>query len=139
VSLGVFGEMNWIAAVGAGFIYFVLGAIWYAPGVFGKPWREAIGVAEDYQPGPLAIAGTLAACLVVSIFTGALTQATGADGIIDGLMLGIVLGLGVSGAILAAVAAVGPVMPRPAVFTVVTGGYHSVGLMIASLFVTVWS
>lgn len=139
MELGVFGEMNWFAAVGAGFVYFILGAIWFAPGVFGKPWRESIGVAEDFQPTPLAIAATLATCLITAVIAGAMTQWAGADGFLDGLLLGLVLGIGVSGAILAAVAAVGMVVAKPVVWSVITGGYHAVGLIIATVFVSIWS
>lgn len=139
MDLSAFGDMNWFAAVGAGFVYFILGAIWFAPGVFGTHWRASLGVADDFQPSPLAIASTLATCLITAVIAGALTQWTGADGFLDGLVLGIVLGLGVSGAILAAVAAVGLVVAKPVVWSIITGGYHAVGLIIATVFVSIWS
>jgi magnesium-transporting ATPase (P-type) len=38
--------VSWLAVVGAAFLTFVLGGLWYGP-LFGKPWMRASGVTEE--------------------------------------------------------------------------------------------
>lgn len=40
-------EINYFAVIAAAVAAFVLGGIWYAPFLFGKPWMEATGITEE--------------------------------------------------------------------------------------------
>ena len=40
-------EISWIAIMAAGLSSMVLGAIWYAPPVFGKAWQAAAGLSDE--------------------------------------------------------------------------------------------
>lgn len=39
--------INWIAVLAGAAIYFILGAAWYSPILFARPWQEAIGWDES--------------------------------------------------------------------------------------------
>lgn len=36
MSLDTLGDLNWLAVVAATLAYFALGAVWYAPPIFGR-------------------------------------------------------------------------------------------------------
>ncbi len=42
-----FGSINWLAVLVAGISSFVVGGIWYSPGLFGKAWMKDNGFTED--------------------------------------------------------------------------------------------
>jgi len=41
------GSINWLAVLVAGISSFVVGGIWYSPGLFGKAWMKDNGFTED--------------------------------------------------------------------------------------------
>lgn len=41
------GNINWLAVLVAGISSFVVGGIWYSPGLFGKAWMKDNGFTED--------------------------------------------------------------------------------------------
>ncbi|MES2772643.1 MAG: DUF1761 domain-containing protein [Bacteroidota bacterium] len=41
------GSINWLAVLVAGLSAFVVGGIWYSPGLFGKAWMKDSGVTEE--------------------------------------------------------------------------------------------
>src|SRR4249919_2352544 len=44
--------INWLAALVAGISSFVVGGIWYSPGLFGKAWmKDSNLTAEDIKKG----------------------------------------------------------------------------------------
>lgn len=45
-------EVNWLVVVVGAVLSFILGAIWYAPSVFGDKWRKGLG-AQVAQGRPL--------------------------------------------------------------------------------------
>ena len=79
-------SINWLAVIVSALIYFVLGAVWYSPVLFAKPWQAAIGWnegREDPQTNPLTyvIPGVL--YLMAAIATAILASATGTDTITE--------------------------------------------------------
>ena len=46
----VLGEINWLAVVLGGLVYFVLGAVWYLPLLFSGPWQRSIGWDAERTP-----------------------------------------------------------------------------------------
>jgi hypothetical protein len=70
-------ELNWIAILAAGASSLVLGAIWYAPALFGNAWMKLAGLTEEQIKGgnmPLIFGGAFAlsviAAGVFSMFLG---------------------------------------------------------------------
>jgi hypothetical protein len=43
MSLEMIGQLNWLAVLAGAIIYYVLGAILYAPPVLGTAWQRSIG------------------------------------------------------------------------------------------------
>jgi hypothetical protein len=65
------------------------------------------------------------------------TSAT--DTVAEGIVLGLVAGVGISGAVLLVTGVFDPKKPEPMTWFGVTGGYHLVGLVIASVIVAAWT
>jgi hypothetical protein len=45
MTFDALGDLNWLAVIVAALAYFAIGAVWYAPPVFGKAWMAAGGMA----------------------------------------------------------------------------------------------
>lgn len=140
MSVELLGELNWLAVAVAALAYFALGGLWFIPRVFGDVWMDAIGwePADDDQPSPALYLGPLVTCLIATIALAVLARAAGADGVVDGVVLGAVAGVGIAGTALFVTGYFDPKKRRPMTWFVVTGGYHIVGLVIASVIVSVW-
>lgn len=42
----IFQNVNWLAVLAGGFIYMVVGSIWYGP-IAGKAWLKEVGMTEE--------------------------------------------------------------------------------------------
>ena len=141
MDLGVIGQLNWLAVIVGAAIYFVLGALWYAPPVFGHAWQRSIGWDPGATPPQMRIAAyaiPAAAYLVMAVAVGMLAAATGSDSLESGLVLGLVVGVGFALARTAVDATFTPNLPSPWVWFLITGLYHLVGLVIVAVLVSVW-
>ncbi len=70
-------EISWIAVIAAGLSSMVLGALWYAPPVFGKAWQRGANLTDEQLAAgnPALIYGgatilSLIAAFVFSMFIG---------------------------------------------------------------------
>jgi Protein of unknown function (DUF1761) len=140
MKFSVLGDLNWLAVIVAGLAYFALGAVWFAPATFGKAWQRSIGwqMREGERPGPAFYIGPLITCLLASIAVAMLGQASGTDTFGEGIVLGLVAGIGIAGAVLFVTGVFDPKKPDPMTWFGITAGYHLVGLLIASVIVSVW-
>jgi uncharacterized protein DUF1761 len=141
MKFDVLGDLNWLAVIVAGIAYFVLGAIWFMPATFGKAWQRSMGweMPADQRPGAAFYVGPLITCLAAAIAVGMLGKASGSDSFGEGIVLGLVTGVGISGAVLFVTGVFDPKKPEPMTWFAVTAGYHLVGLLIASVIVSVWT
>lgn len=140
MTLDAIGELNWLAVIVAAIAYFALGALWYMPFAFGKPWQRAIGWDEARQPAASAVTYAAPAlfALVSAIATALIAHAVGAQDVGAGLGLGLVVGIGYGLAISAYEAVFDPNKPGPWVWWAISGGYHLVGLVIVAVIVSAW-
>ena len=136
-----FGQVNWLAVAVGALAYFFLGALWYSPLLFAKPWQRAIGWDET-RPRPDAgvriYAAPLVAYLVMATAIGLIAGATGTDELGEGIALGLVLGIGLSLAHTFVDAAFDPNKPQPWTWFAINGVYHALGLVIVSVIIAVW-
>jgi uncharacterized protein DUF1761 len=141
MSFKVLGDLNWLAAIVAGIAYFSLGAVWFMPATFGKAWQRSIGweMPGDQRPGSAFYVGPLMTCLISAIAEGMLAQASGSDTFGEGVVLGLVTGVGIAGTVLFVTGVFDPKKPEPMTWFGITAGYHLVGLLIASIIVSVWT
>ncbi len=90
------GDINWLAVVVAAVVGFGLGAVWYAPPVFGRTWMRLVGVSEDDPGGNIAVIMGLA-FVTTLIGVSALALFVGADaGAGAGTAAGLVAGVGIA-------------------------------------------
>ena len=141
MSLDTLGQLNWLAVFVGALVYFALGALWYSPVLFAKPWMRSIGWDES-RPQPQASPMTYIApgllYVVAAIATGILAVATGSDTVGEGIMLGLVIGIGYALVLTAVDAVFDPNKPQPWIWFAISGAYHLVGLLIVAVLVSVW-
>ena len=142
MSFDVLGDLNWPAVIVAGLTYFAVGGLWFAEPVFGKAWRRSIGwemTGDQPSPGPAFYIGPLVTCLVAAVAVGMLGAGTGSDTFGEGICLGLVTGIGIAGAVLFVTGVFDPKKPRPMTWFGITFGYHLIGLLVASVIVSIWT
>jgi hypothetical protein len=141
MSFDVLGDLNWLAVIAGGLAYFALGAVWFAPPLFGRAWQRAMGweMPEGESPGPALYIGPLLTCLVAALAVGMVAEATGSTSAADGIVLGLVAGVGISGSVLFVTGVFDPKKPQPLAWFGISAGYHLVGLVIASIIVSLWN
>lgn len=68
MSFDLLGDLNWLAVLVAALAYFAVGALWYAPPVFGKTWAAAGGpmLWGAVNAGYHVVGNLLAAIIVAS-------------------------------------------------------------------------
>jgi hypothetical protein len=141
MSFDVLGELNWLAVIVAAVAYFVLGAIWYAPPVLGKPWMAAGGMdmpADDRRPGPGIYLVPLIGSVLSAIALGMLAEASDTDTAGEGLVLGLVTAVGFALAIALITATFETNKPKPMVWGAINAGYHALGIIAAALIIGAW-
>lgn len=91
-------DVNFMAIVFAGVAAaMVFGAVWYAPGVFGRAWMKLAGLGPSAEKG-------MGKRLLITFFAHSATATTlftilmwaGANSVVDGLLLGLWLGFGLT-------------------------------------------
>ncbi len=134
-------QLNWLAVVVGALVYFALGALWYSPVLFGRPWQRSIGWDESQAPPQQSVVTyvlPLAAFLVMAIAVGLLAAATDTDEIGEGIALGLVLAIGLSLAHTFVDASFSPEKPEPWTWFAINGTYHALGLVILAVIIAVW-
>ena len=142
MTLDQLGDLNWLAVLVAAVAYFVLGAIWFAPPVFGNAWMRASGIerpAPGEGPGPAIYFGPFIGGLIAAVATGWLAAATKTDTAGEGFVLGLVVGLGYAMTVTLTTAIFETHKPRKGVWFVITSLYNLVGLIIAAVIIALWN
>ena len=133
--------INWLAVLVGAVAYFVIGAAWFAPGVFGRQWMAAIGWDESRprpEMNPVSYAGPAIFYLIASAVTALLAQATGTDTVQEGVVLGLVVGVGYALTVTATDAAFDPNKPKPWNWFAISGAYHLVALILVGMIIGAW-
>jgi hypothetical protein len=134
--------INWLAVLIATFLYFAVGAVWFAPQTpLGKAWVRAAGYES---PSSGAMSGNAfylvpaATTLLMVIATAMLARATATDTLSEGIVLGLIVGLGYAVSILIGTAAFEFTKPRQWTWGVITAAYHVVGLVLAAVVIALF-
>ena len=134
------GAVNWLAVIVATVIYFALGAVWFAPQTpIGRTWMAASG----YQSPTTGTSATslfyivpAATSFVAVTATALLAIATGTETVTEGIVLGLVVGIGYGAMVLITTAAFEFTKPNRWMWGLIDASYHVVGLVIASIVLT---
>lgn len=135
------GSINWLAVVVGAAIYFVLGALWYSPPLFARPWQAAIGWDEsrpqpETNPLTYVVPGVL--YLVAGIAMALIATATGTDTLTEGVVLGLLTGLGFALPMVGVEATFDPNKPRPMTWFLITVAYHLIGFVVLGAIIGAW-
>jgi hypothetical protein len=135
MSFDLLGDVDWLAVILAALAYFVIGAAWYAPPVFGRAWAAAGGLPDQREaggsPSPAIYVVPLIGSLLSAIALGMIAVASATDTTGEGLVLGLVVGIGFALAIAFVTATFESTKPNAMVWGAINGGYHLVGNLAA--------
>jgi hypothetical protein len=140
MTLDLLGDINWLAVIVGAVAYFVIGALWYSPPLFGKPWMAAGGMetpADGQGPGPAIYLMPLIGSVLSAIALGMIAEATGTDTVSEGIALGLVVGIGFAISIALVTATFESTKPKPMVWGAINGGYHLAGNLAAAVVIAV--
>jgi uncharacterized membrane protein len=141
VTFDALSDLNWLAVLVAALAYFAIGALWYAPPVFGKVWMAAGGMAvpeAGTRPSPAIYLTPFVGSVLSAIALGMLAKATGTETLQQGIALGLVVAIGFAVSITFVTAQFESEKPKPMVWAAVTAGYHAVGILVAAIIVASW-
>ena len=131
-----FGDLNYLAVLVGAVAYWLVGAVWYSPVLFGKKWGAITGITAD-NSGSYAVTYGLSLVLmfVQVVAVSFLAHAVSASDFVDGLQLG----LGVSVAFCAGQLLINQIYDKRSMpLFWINAGYAIVGLTVASIIVTLW-
>ncbi len=139
VLLDNISNLNWIAVVVATLAAFAVGAVWYTPGLFGKPWMKAIGLTEkDTKNADMVrpIVLTLVGTFVSAVAIGVLVQVLALTSVWQGASFGVMVAV--------SLLATNKIMQaqfelRPLSYNVITTGADVVALGLVGAILAVWS
>ena len=130
-------HFNFVAVLVSGLLFWFLGAVWFSPVLFAKPWMAALGMTPGHQKKGFAAAmissliGDLITALVMLhfiVWSGASTVGTGA-------FIGFLCWLGFFVAIQFPQ---GLYEQRPMKVFVIDAGYWFVGMVGIGVLLAVW-
>lgn len=93
-------EINFLAVLLAGSAYFFLGAVWYAPQVFGNAWMQELKIkAGDIKKDKMTacLAGSACSSLLAAVVLAAVLRASDATTACFGATGGLLAGIGFIG------------------------------------------
>ena len=134
-----FDGVNYLAVLAAVVLNMALGALWYSPILFGRPWMAVHGFTEESIKESGGAGTGYAVSVIVSVvlaFAVALVaEATGSDTAVEGLLLGLLLGVG----FVATTAGVNYVFEsRPRKLYLINVGYPVVSIALIGLLIGAW-
>jgi len=132
-------HINYVAIVVAALVPMILGAIWYAPAVFGNVWMQLVGKKpEDLQKGalPQAYAMMFVAALVLAFVLAHVLRWANATTVIGGVKVALTVWIG----FVLATSAGGFIFEgRPWKLYWLTNGYQGVALVLMGIILAVWA
>lgn len=128
-----FSTIHWLAVLTAFVVYYFLGAAWFAA-LFAKPYRASLGLAPEApaQLTPLFFVGPALCTLVVTMASAGLLQLLHVTTYGQAAALALYVGGGYLVANTVNIA-INPNIPRPLLYGLISGSYHLVGILLASL------
>ena len=130
-------HFNLLAVFVSAVILWVLGAVWYSPALFAKPWMAALGITPDPAKKKGLLAGMIASFVgdfILAFVMNHIILWANADSI-HGAFIGFIVWLGFFAA---------PNLPqgiyenRPFRLFAINNGYWLVGLIIVGILLAVW-
>lgn len=129
-------HINWVGSLVAALAAFLVGAVWYSPLLFARPWQRALGLSDDdLRNGSIA---RVFASAFVAMFVAAagFSIILGQDaGWMDGLHWGLAVGLLF---VATSLAIHNAFERRPFYYWAINAGFNLVQFLIYGLVLAVW-
>jgi len=128
---------NWLALVLTVLAKMALGAVWFSPPLFLKPWLAAAGVseAEMKERMPKALAVDLAGAVIMAFVLVHAVKYAGAQGVAQGAAVGFLNWLG----FIAVATLSGTIHEhRPFKLWLIGNGYQLVSLIVMGAILAAW-
>lgn len=137
MTFDVLSDINYLAALVAALAFFAIGALWYSPVLFSKPWQRSIGLDPQaaQSPSPMLFVVTLIAYFAQAVTLGAIARTIGMTELVDGLVLGLFIGIGVVATQLWVNTSY---EGRPAALLWINAGIGLVGFVVMAIIMTIW-
>ena len=136
-------QINWLAVLTSTLAYFMLGAIWFNPKVFGSVWMKGHNIGavteEDKKKMPMMMITTFVLCFIGVIAMDYFVEVFRVYQVnwrwYSGVKVGLVAGCGFSG--------VGIAMNymhtrKSWTLIIIDSSYHVAGMVIAGIILSVW-
>lgn len=125
-------NLNWISVAIAFVVYFVLGALWFTL-FFPKPYKISLGKENETLPNkPIFIVGPALCTLVITIVSAMLMYALNIQSFSDALGFSLLIGFGYLVANTTNIA-INPNIPRPILYSIISGAYHLMGIVLVGV------
>lgn len=130
-------SLNWLSIIVATVVYFVLGALWYSPVLFGNIWMKLRNLDKETmeQPNPIIYLYSFILQFIGVISLALFITALGVDSAGNGALIG--LGAG-AGFVFSLAGTTGIFTDVPMKLHFLDNGYHVVGLILAGLVLGWW-
>jgi hypothetical protein len=129
-------DINWLAVAVAAAVQMGLGALWYSPLLFARPWMRAVGkTEEELTGGGVGYAIAAVAAVVTAVVLAHVVDWAGADGLLTGLLTGLVVWLGFVWPVLTVNTWFGG---RSRELWAIDSGYPLVALMLMGALLALW-
>lgn len=130
-------SLNWLSIIVATVVYFVLGALWYSPVLFGNIWMKLRNLSmEDIDdPNPIIYLYSFILQFIGVFSLAMFMSALGVDSAANGALIG--LGAG-AGFVFSLAGATGIFTDIPMKLHFLDNGYHVAGLIIAGFILGLW-
>ncbi len=129
-------DINYWAVAVAAIVPMVLGALWYSPALFARPWMRAVGRTEE-ELGGMGLGYVLSA--IAAILSSYALARIGAwaevDGLWNGILVGLLVWVGFVGTVLAVTTYFSG---RPRALWFINAGYQLVSLTIMGAILGAW-
>ncbi|MEO6013150.1 MAG: DUF1761 domain-containing protein [Devosia sp.] len=129
--------VNWLAVIVAAVAMFGLGAVWYSPLLFVKPWARAAGLSRDGSPGANFIYVMLGSFVLTLVMAANLAFFLAGPGTTLGFALGASVAAGLGWATLS-LWIISLFEQRPFAYVLINGGYLTVGFALMGLILGLW-
>lgn len=125
-------NLNWISVAIAFVVYFVLGALWFTL-LFPKLYKISLGKENETLPNkPIFIVGPALCTLVITLASAILFYALNIQSISGALEFSLLIGIGFLVANTTNIA-INPNIPRPILYSIISGAYHLVGIVLVGV------
>jgi hypothetical protein len=127
-------NLNWISIIIAFVVYNVVGALWFTL-FFTKPYKISLGKENETLPNkPIFIVGPALCTLVVTVVTAILMYSLNIQSFSNAIGFSLLIGFGYLVANTTNIA-INPNIPRPILYSIISGAYHLVGIVLVAIII----